>query len=111
MLRVSRFSVVVLLTLLVLSFTGVASAKTQWQKNHPRRTEVNKRLNNQNKRINQKLRQGKITQGQAQALKREDRQIRREERNMARQNGSHITKAEKKALNQQENAVSRQIGK
>jgi hypothetical protein len=30
---------------------------------------------------------------------------------MASQNGSHITKPEKKVLNQQENAVSKQIGK
>jgi hypothetical protein len=30
---------------------------------------------------------------------------------MARQNGSHITKQEQKTLNQQENGVSRAIGK
>jgi hypothetical protein len=30
---------------------------------------------------------------------------------MASQNGGHITKLEQKTLNQQENAVSRQIGK
>jgi len=30
---------------------------------------------------------------------------------MASQNGGHITKQEQKTLNQQENAVSRQIGK
>ena len=30
---------------------------------------------------------------------------------MARQNGGHITKQEQKTLNQQENAISKQIGK
>jgi hypothetical protein len=30
---------------------------------------------------------------------------------MARQNGGHITRSEQRALNQQENAVSRQIGR
>ena len=30
---------------------------------------------------------------------------------MASQNGSHITRTEQRALNQQENAVSQQIGK
>jgi hypothetical protein len=36
--------------------------------------------------------------------------IRREERLMAAQNGGHITKAEQRVLNRQENAVSRKIG-
>ena len=48
---------------------------------------------------------------QAAALHKEDHQIRTEERLMASQNGSHITKLEQKTLNQQENAVSKQIGK
>jgi hypothetical protein len=40
-----------------------------------------------------------------------NRQIRQEERLMASQDGGHITKAEQKVLNQQENKVSQQIGK
>jgi hypothetical protein len=87
------------------------AADNNWQKNHPRRTEVNKRLANQNTRIKQEVKGGDMTKGQARKLHREDRQIRREERTMASQNGGHITKQEQKTLNQQENAVSRQIGK
>ncbi len=34
------------------ALVGTASAKDAWQKNHPRRAEVNQRLANQNKRIN-----------------------------------------------------------
>ncbi|MBF0556079.1 MAG: hypothetical protein HQK96_16260 [Nitrospirae bacterium] len=111
MLRVPRLSVVVLLAILILSFTGVSMAETRWQRNHPRRTQVNKRLLNQHRRINKELRRGKISRAQARQLKKENRQIRRDERHMARQNGGHITKDEQKALNQRENDVSNQIGK
>jgi CRISPR/Cas system-associated endoribonuclease Cas2 len=89
---------------------GSAFAETQWQKNHPRRAEVNKRLANQNRRINQEVKEGEISKAQAAKLHKEDRQIRQEERDMASQNGGHITKLEQRTLNQQENQVSRQIG-
>ena len=44
-------------------------------------------------------------------LHKQGRQIRQEESGMASQNKSHITKQKQKALNQQENAVSKEIGK
>ena len=89
-----------------------AEAKdTTWQKNHPRREQVNHRLANQNKRIKTEVKEGELTKSQAAALHKDDRQIRKEERLMASQNGGHITKLEQKTLNQQENAVSKQIGK
>ena len=72
---------------------------------------MNSRLSNQNKRINQEVKEGEMSKGQAAKLHKEDRQIRKEERAMASQNGGHITKQEQRTLNQQENAVSRQIGK
>jgi hypothetical protein len=84
---------------------------TTWQKNHPRREQVNQRLAKQNKRIRNEVKEGEITKSQAASLHKDDRQIRREERLMASQNGGHITKQEQKTLNQQENAVSKQIGK
>jgi len=79
--------------------------------NHPRREQVNERLANQNQRIRTEVAEGDLTSKQAARLHRKDRQIRREERLMASQHGGHITKAEQRVLNQQENAVSRQIGK
>ena len=98
-----------------VALVGIASNaladETQWQKSHPRRAEVNGRLANQNKRINNELKEGEITKGQAQKLHAEDHAIRKEERTMASTNGGHITKAEQRALNQQENQVSQQIGK
>jgi hypothetical protein len=90
---------------------AVAADETQWQKDHPRRTEVNKRLANQNKRIHQERKEGELTKAQAAKLHAEDHAIRQEERTMASTNHGHITKAEQKALNQQENQVSKQIGK
>jgi hypothetical protein len=89
---------------------GTASAETQWQKDHPRRTEVNARLANQNKRVNNEVKSGQISKAQGAALHKNDRQIRGEERAMASQNGGHITKSEQRTLNQQENANSRKIG-
>ena len=100
--------------LLATAFLGVsfvaASAQSNWDANHPRRAEVNARLQNQNQRIKQEVRQGEITEAQAQQLHQEDHAIRQEERTMSKLNGGHITAAEQKSLNQQENAVSRQIG-
>jgi len=84
---------------------------TQFQKNHPRREQVNQRLANQNRRIDQKVKEGEMTKAQAAQLHKEDHQIRHEERTMAAQNGGHITKQEQHTLNQQENQVSAQIGK
>jgi hypothetical protein len=108
-MRMSHF--MTCLAVLGVSFrTGGTMAETQWQKDHPRRMEVHGRLQNQNARIHQEVKEGEITKGQAAKLHQEDRQIHQEERLMARQDGGHITKAEKHVLNQQENAVSRQIG-
>ncbi len=89
---------------------GTAQAETQWQKDHPRRTEVNSRLKNQDRRIHNEVRKGEISKTQAHEEHHEDHQIRQEERDMASQNGGHITKGEQKTLNQQENGVSHQIG-
>jgi len=104
-----------LISAMTLAFAGALAAPAfaeegKWAKNHPRREQVNKRLANQNKRIHQERKEGELTKGQAAALHKDDRQIRQEERDMASQNGGHITKQEQKTLNQQENAVSKQIG-
>ena len=96
---------------LALSFVGTASAQTNWDASHPRRAEVNDRLANQDRRIHQEVREGEMSHAEAARLHRDDHQIRQEERDMASQNGGHITRLEKRTLNQQENAVSKQIGK
>ena len=97
-----------------VALTGIASNAladdTQWQKDHPRREQVNNRLANQNQRIKTERKEGEMSKAQAQKLHAEDHAIRQEERTMASTNHGHITKAEQKSLNQQENQVSKQIG-
>jgi hypothetical protein len=76
---------------------------------HPRRAQVNDRLNNQSARIEQGVASGAITRDQAKSLHQQDQFVRSEERGMAGLNGTHITPAEKKALNQQESSLSQDI--
>jgi hypothetical protein len=91
------------------ALTSNAFAATQWQKDHPRRTEVNHRLANQNRRIHNDVKDGTLSKSQAHQLHHEDHQVRQEERDMASQDGGHITRTDQKALNQQENGISHQI--
>jgi hypothetical protein len=57
------------------------------------------------------VREGEITRRQANKLHAQDHFIRHEERFAAGQHGGHITRAEQRSLNQQENGVSREIGR
>ena len=106
-----KAAMVAVMAIFASTVASSAMAETQWDKNHPRRDQVNDRLAHQNKRIHNEVKEGELTKGQAAQLHKKDRQIRREERLMASQNGGHITKLEQKTLNQQENAVGKQIGK
>ena len=102
-----------LFSALFVAFLGIANISMaqdgSFAKNHPRRTEVNQRLNNQNRRINHKVKDGQMSRRQANNLHRRDHRIRHEERSMASQDHGHITKQEQKTLNQQENHTSQQI--
>jgi len=93
------------------ALSGNALADTKFQQNHPRRAQVNSRLNNQNLRINTEVKDGQISRGQASVLHTDDHEIRTEERDMASQNNTHITRQEQATLNAQENGVSKLIGK
>jgi hypothetical protein len=110
-IRTVLMTAIVATTLGALATPALADNDTQWQKDHPRREQVNNRLANQNKRIKQERKEGEINKAQAKQLHSEDHAIRKEERTMASTNGGHVTKTEQKALNQQENQVSQQIGK
>ena len=94
-----------------LSVVAASPALANWRTSHPRRAEVNARLRNLDHRIGAERREGDLTKAQARYMRREDRTIRQEERDMARYDNGHITKAEQRVLNQQENALSRQIPK
>ena len=99
-----------LATAVVVSFIPAAASSRNFGATHPRREQVNDRLANQNRRIRNEVREGDLTHAQARKLHAEDRTIRQEERDYARLDHGHISKAEQRALNQQENTVSRQIG-
>jgi small-conductance mechanosensitive channel len=105
-----KFLSVAAITVAMAGFAVSASAEeSAWQKAHPRRAQVNQRLQNQKNSINQDVKAGTMTKQQAAQLHKDDRQIRQEERDMAAQNGGHITKSEQHTLNQQETAVRDQI--
>jgi hypothetical protein len=93
-----------------LGVAGNADA-AGWDRHHPRRAEVNTRLNRQAHRINVERREGELTGRQAAYLHAEDRGIRAQERFDASRDGGHITRGEQARLNHQENGVSRQIGR
>ena len=95
----------ILATLFFLGSIGATMAFS----GHPRRAEVNRRLENQNDRIHDKVEDGQMSKKEAAKLHGQDRQIRQEERDMASQDNGHITKQEQKTLNQQENQVSKEI--
>lgn len=106
-------SLLVATLLVAVAGTTVCIAKdvdTKWQKHHPRREQVNNRLHRQDARIHEEVKEGDMSKAQAAKLHQDDRQIRQEERDMASQNHGHVTKQEKKTLNQQENQVSKDIG-
>ncbi len=112
MMRTSRSTLLIAATLLLGGMTiNVLADEAKFDKEHPRRAEVNQRLENQDKRINKKVKEGEISKGQAAKMHQEDRHIRKEERAMAAKDGGHITKKEQERLNHQENKVSEQIGK
>ncbi|HMK64823.1 MAG TPA: hypothetical protein VK564_03450 [Thermodesulfobacteriota bacterium] len=81
----------------------------EFAKKHPRRNEVNNRVKNERKRINQGVKDGTLTPEQAQQLRANDRAIKKQEHAEVKANGGHITKAQKKQLNQELNANSQLI--
>jgi hypothetical protein len=103
-----------ILIVMTLALTGaafVSSADANWRTSHPRRAEVNARLNSQAHRIHRERKEGDLTARQAADLHAEDRGIRAQERFDASQNGGHVTRAEQVQLNHEENRVSHQIGR
>ena len=89
--------------------TTTIFAQNNWDANHPRRAEVNGRLQNQNARVDNKVADGKMSRGEGAKIHAQDHAIRREERRDAAANGGHITKAEQAHINHQENRVNREI--
>ena len=101
-----------------LMLAGSASAQTSTTSGagpgvvdpgHPRVNQVNGREENQQQRIGNGIKSGKLNSQQAANLeKRESSVQNREKRDMAAHNG-HLTKAEQKGINRQQNRISKSI--
>ncbi len=103
---ISAFAAII--TLGSFAQTGPGHQRTHIMR-HPRVNEVNKREDNQEKRITADKKDGDITKAQAHSDRTDLRNINREKRAMRKQDGSHLTKTDKKDLNQQLNANSQTI--
>ncbi len=88
-----------------------AHAASHWERAHPRRDQVIDRTQHLNARIRRERHEGELSAAQARSLHGQVRSTRQEQRTMAHSNGGYITKAQQAALNQQENAISRQVGR
>jgi hypothetical protein len=88
---------------------GAASAATPWQAHHPRRVEVNHRIEHLNRSIRIERHRGELTALQARRLHERAHLIRVRERHFARHDGSHLTRLEQHRLNRAENGVRRHL--
>ncbi len=87
-----------------------ASAATPWQVQHPRRVEVNLRLDRENHRIAYERHVGKITPLEARRLHASDLRVREQERWFAFRHASHLTRAEQLRLNHEEARLGHRVG-
>jgi len=77
--------------------------------NHPRVNEVNAREQNQQDRIANGEKNGTLTPGQASRLENKEQKIEHQQKaDMAADNG-HLTKADQKQLNKEQNRTSKRI--
>src|SRR5271155_4579002 len=103
-----------------LMLAGSASAQTSTTSGagpgvvdpgHPRVNEVNGREENQQQRIGNGVKNGTLTSKQTANLERRETSVQnREKRDMSEHNG-HLTKAEQRGINRQQNRISRSIAK
>jgi hypothetical protein len=103
-----------------LMIAGSASAQTSTTSGagpgvvdpgHPRVNEVNNREENQQQRIGNGVKNGTLTSKQTANLENRETSVQnREKADMAKNNG-HLTKAEQRGINRQQNRISRSIAK
>ncbi len=103
-----------------LMLAGSASAQTSTTSGagpgvvdpgHPRVNEVNNREENQQQRIGNGVKNGTLTSQQTANLENRETSVQnREKADMAKNNG-HLTKAEQRGINRQQNRISKSIAK
>jgi len=78
---------------------------------HPRVNQVNRREGRQQQRIGNGIKSGKLNSQQAANLEKRETSVQnREQKDMAQHNG-HLTKAEQRGINRQQNRISKSIYK
>jgi hypothetical protein len=98
-----------LLAILGLALAGGAVTGASAETLHPRRDQVNDRLQHQAVRIHEARRDGDVSAREAWRLHRADGRVRRQEVRFARHHDGHITRREQVRLNHEENRISRNI--
>jgi hypothetical protein len=73
--------------------------------------EINQRKENQQDRIAQGVKSGQLTPGETAHLEKQESAINHEEKAMRAQDNGHLTKADRKLINKQQNQESRRIYK
>jgi hypothetical protein len=84
-------------------------SRQQFDKNHPRRAEINKRIARQKRALKRQLKNGKITQAQYDAQMAQLKDIKQDERQDVKANGGSLTKGEQQGLNQDLNETRKEI--
>ena len=97
-------------TISIASFAGGPGHQRTHIPHHPRVNQVNGRIDNQEKRITTERKDGDITKSQAHADRKDLSEINQEKKDMRKTDDGHLTKDDQKALNQQLNQNSKQIG-
>ncbi|MDE2278319.1 MAG: hypothetical protein KGK04_01910 [Xanthomonadaceae bacterium] len=110
----TRINCLILLSLTAFAVAAPSIARERhdhrFEHRHPRRDQVVDRTQRQNRRITNQVREGELTHAQAHALRASDHSVAQQQRADAKANGGYITKTQQKALNQELNANSKQIG-
>src|SRR5690349_6950462 len=92
--------------------TGILVAATIWMVAQPARAgEIERRKKRQQHRIEQGQKSGRLSPAEAERLEKQEGAINREEQAMKDANGGHLTRAERRDINRQQNRTSRRIYK
>ena len=106
----------VLATGAAASAAGLPEKNPQFQKNHPRQTEVLKRVDRERNRVNNLYKQDKISAQQRDQMLGQIHDVRKEDYADAKANSpngkvrsGYITKGQQGVMNQQENQINKEI--
>ena len=90
-------------------FAQSATAPTSTPNTPTASKTINERKENQQDRIAQGVKSGQLTAGETSHLEKQEAGINKEEAGMRAQDNGHLTKQDRKTLNQQQNVESKRI--